>query len=50
MIDQTINVSVEDNGKVRFTFNDHDKEDDTDVKINVYAGEFKPGKDNEDGS
>ena len=40
IFDQNINVSVEDYGGVRCTFNDHNKLDELDVKIKVYAGEF----------
>jgi len=38
--EQTLNVIVEDDGGVRFTVNQHDKDDEKDVNINVYAGEF----------
>jgi len=43
ILDQTVNVSVENNGDVSITFNRHDKDDDKDVNINIYAGEFKKG-------
>jgi hypothetical protein len=41
MLDHTVNVKVEDDGDVRFTFNNHQKDNPLDVNINIYAGEFK---------
>jgi hypothetical protein len=42
IFDQSVNVSVEDDGGVRCTFNHHNKLDELDVCIKVYAGEFLP--------
>jgi len=40
IMNQSILCILEDNGGIRFTFNDHDKSDELDVNINIYVGEY----------